>query len=213
MSRMVSIWMGLSSLVVAAAAAQPAPRPVTLSEAVSLAQKNAVAVVRAEGQSRTAAAYLPSVTASWSRTGSGTGNTPEWSADALDYAGSVRLALSLPLFDQFQREQRNTQAAVMLNNAEAELRDARLAARQSLITGLGAFRTAGQTVVSQTASVAAAEEDLRVQQQRYAVGGSTLLDVLTSQTQLDQARRDLIRARYDQRVAKAQLEALVGREL
>jgi outer membrane protein len=61
--------------------------------------------------------------------------------------------------------------------------------------------------------VDAAREDLRVQQQRYNAGGSTLLDVLTSQTQLDQARRDLIRARYDQRVAKAQLEALVAREL
>ena len=68
-------------------------------------------------------------------------------------------------------------------------------------------------VISQQATVEAAEEDLRVQQQRYAVGGSTQLDVLTSQTQLDQARRDLIRARYDQRVAKAQLEALVGRSL
>mgnify|MGYP003433230540 CR=1 FL=1 len=30
---------------------------------------------------------------------------------------------------------------------------------------------------------------------------------------LDQARRDLIRARYDLRVAKAELEALVGRDL
>jgi len=68
-------------------------------------------------------------------------------------------------------------------------------------------------VISQTATVEAAEEDLRVQQQRYAVGASTLLDVLTSQTQLNQARSDLIRARYDQRIAKAELEALVGREL
>jgi outer membrane protein len=63
------------------------------------------------------------------------------------------------------------------------------------------------------ATVEAAEEDLRMQGQRYSVGGSTLLDVLASQTQLDQARRDLIRARYDQRVAKAQIEALIGREL
>ena len=68
-------------------------------------------------------------------------------------------------------------------------------------------------MISQTATVEAAEEDLRVQQQRYAVGASTLLDVLTSQTQLNEARRDLIRARYDLRVAKAQLEALVGRDL
>jgi outer membrane protein len=65
----------------------------------------------------------------------------------------------------------------------------------------------------QQASVDAAEEDLRVQQQRYALGASTLLDLLTSQTTLNQARAALISARYDYRVAKAQLETLVGREL
>ena len=97
--------------------------------------------------------------------------------------------------------------------AEASLRDARLAADEDLTTQLGAFRSAEQRVGSLGASLAAAEEDLRVQQQRYAVGASTLLDVLSSQTQLNQARRDLIRARYDLRVAKAQLEALVGRDL
>ena len=62
-------------------------------------------------------------------------------------------------------------------------------------------------------SVQAAEEDLRVQQQRYTFGSATVLDVLTSQTQLAQARRDLIRARYDLRVARAQLEALIGQDL
>ena len=61
--------------------------------------------------------------------------------------------------------------------------------------------------------VAAAEEDLRVQQQRYALGASTLLDLLTSQTQLNQARQALIQARFDGRIARAQLSALVGREL
>jgi len=68
-------------------------------------------------------------------------------------------------------------------------------------------------VASEAATVDAADEDLRVQRDRYSLGGSTLLDVLSSQAALDQARRDLIRARYDQRVAKAQLEALVGRDL
>ena len=56
-------------------------------------------------------------------------------------------------------------------------------------------------------------EDLRVQQQRYALGASTLLDVLTSQTTLDAARSALIQARQDFRIGRAQLEALVGREL
>jgi len=75
------------------------------------------------------------------------------------------------------------------------------------------MRTAQAQVDIETSSVAAAVEDLRVQRARYQVGAATLLEVLTSQTQLDQARNALIRARYDYRVAKAQLEALIGRDL
>jgi outer membrane protein len=52
-----------------------------------------------------------------------------------------------------------------------------------------------------------------VQRQRYQLGASTLLDLLTSQTQLAQARAQLIQARYDARVAKAQIEALIGQDL
>jgi outer membrane protein len=52
-----------------------------------------------------------------------------------------------------------------------------------------------------------------VQQQRYQLGVSTVLDVLTSQSQLNQARLALVQARFAARTARAQLEALVGREL
>ncbi len=157
--------------------------------------------------------YLPSLSASYSRTGSGSGNAPEFVSGDFGYTGSLRFSASLPLFNQWQREERVTQAKVSQEVAEAALRDERLAAAEALTQQLGSFRSAAERVVSLSASLAAAEEDLRVQQQRYAVGASTLLDVLTSQTQLNEARRNLIRARYDQRVAKAQLEALVGREL
>jgi outer membrane protein len=99
------------------------------------------------------------------------------------------------------------------DNATATLRDAKLAQMQSLVQYLGAFRTAEQQVALQLATIDAAVEDLRVQQQRYALGASVLLDVLTSQTTLDQARAALIQARYNARIAKAQVEALVGRDL
>jgi len=157
--------------------------------------------------------YIPSLSASYSRSGSGSGTAPELASSDFTYSGSLRFTASLPLFNQFQREQRITQAKVDQEIGEAALRDARLGANEDLTTQLGAFRSAEERVISLGASLDAAEEDLRVQQQRYAVGASTLLDVLTSQTQLNQARRDLIRAWYDLRVAKAQLEALVGREL
>jgi outer membrane protein len=158
-------------------------------------------------------AYLPAISASWQHNGTGAQRPGYFGPNHLDYAGSARLSLSFPLFNQFNREAQMTQTAAAVRVAEAELRDARLAARQSLTDGLGNYGAAAYRAASWAASVDAATEDLRVQSQRYSVGGSTLLDVLASQTQLDQARRDLIRARYDQRVAKAQLEALIGRDL
>jgi outer membrane protein len=156
--------------------------------------------------------YLPTANLSYNR--SGTASEGDLTVpDNLRYTGALRLSLSVPIFDQFQREERHVTTDVAEDNAEAALRDARLAAREGAVRWLGTYRVADERVRAQIATVEAAQEDLRVQQQRYAVGGSTLLDVLASQTQLNQARRDLIQARLDQRVAKAQLEALVGRDL
>jgi len=157
--------------------------------------------------------YLPSVSASYNRGGSGSGSDVLFGADDLTYNGTFRLSLSMPIFDRLGREEAVVQRGVAADNAAAALRDARLAAREDLTRYAGALRTATDRVQANAVSVTAAEEDLRVQQQRYALGESTLLDVLTSQTQLNDARAALIRARYDQRIARAQLEALIGSDL
>jgi outer membrane protein len=156
--------------------------------------------------------YLPTINASYQRGGSGTGRFG-LGDDSYNYSGALRLSLNFPLFNQFSREDAIVRASVAQDNAQAQLRDSRLAAQQNLTQHLGALQLAERRIQIQQASVEAAEEDLRVQQQRYALGASTLLDLLTSQTTLNQARAALIAARYDYRVAKAQLEALVGREL
>ena len=75
---------------------------------------------------------------------------------------------------------------------------------------LDAART--RTEITQT-SVAAATEDLRVQQERYRLGVSTIVDLLTSQEALNQAEVDVVNARFDYLRAKAQIEALIGRNL
>jgi outer membrane protein len=169
-----------------------------------------LAVARA-GRRIARTSYLPTVTAGYSYGGSG--QDPGGSFGFENYGGGLRFSLSFPIFNQLNREENVVRAQVAETNAEAALRDARLAAQENLTRHLGAFRTAQQRVLAQEISVAAAEEDLRVQQQRYGLGASTLLDLLTSQSTLTEARRNLIRARYDQRVAKARLEALVGRSL
>jgi outer membrane protein len=125
----------------------------------------------------------------------------------------LSFSLSYPVFNNFQREEQVVRAKVAETNAQVALRDAQLGAQESLTQNIGALRGASQRVAIQVASVAAAEEDVRVQQQRYNIGASTLLDLVTSQAALATAEQALIQARYDYRIARAQLEALIGQDL
>jgi outer membrane protein len=168
----------------------------------------------AEAASRSAkTAYLPTVNMNFSRGGNGLDPAFGLGDRRYAYNQSLNFSLSFPLFNGLTREVNVLRAAVTEDNAEVALRDARLQAHQTLVQALGQMTTAREQVGIETASVAAAVEDLRVQQRRYELGASTLLEVLTSQSQLDTARTALIRARFDYRVAKAQLEALIGRDL
>jgi len=179
--------------------------------AVLQAQANVDAAKEATKASK--ATYLPSLSASYSRTGSGTDPHFGLGDDPFTYSGRLSFSLSYPIFNNFQREEQVVRAKVSQANAEATLRDQQFAATQLLTQNIGALRGASQRVAVQVASVAAAQEDVRVQQQRYNIGASTLLDLITSQAALATAEQALIQARYDYRIARAQLEALIGRDL
>jgi len=179
--------------------------------AVQQAQANVEAAKEATKASK--ATYLPSLSASYSRSGSGTDPHFGLGDDPFTYSGRLSFSLSYPIFNNFQREEQVVRAKVSQANAEATFRDQQLAATQLLTQNIGALRGASQRVAVQAASVAAAQEDVRVQQQRYNIGASTLLDLITSQAALATAEQALIQARYDYRIARAQLEALIGRDL
>lgn len=179
--------------------------------AVRQAEANLAAARAAVRASKTP--YLPTVSASFTRGANTNSRNFRWLGEDYNYSNRFNLSLNYPLFNQWNREFQLTRDRVAEDNAEAQLRDSRLLAQQTLTQQIGSLRNAQERISIQEASVAAAEEDLRVQQQRYNLGASTLLDVLTSQTQLNQAQAALIQARYDFRVATATLEALVGRDL
>ena len=211
------------------------PRPVTATASDTIDQRvvipslaelqplvdNAPAVEQAQAElesakaaSRSAkTAYFPTLSMNFSRGGSGLDPAFGLGDKRYAYNQNLNFSLSFPLFNNLNREVSVLRASVAEDNAEVALRDARFAAHQTLVQALGQMTTAQRQVDINAASVAAAVEDLRVQRARYELGASTLLEVLTSQTALDQARTALIRARYDYRVAKAQLEALIGRDL
>jgi outer membrane protein len=157
--------------------------------------------------------YLPTVDLTYTRAGSGFDRYYGIGSQSLAYANQFAIRLNYPLFNNYAREDALNKARVNADVADAAVRDARLGAQQTFVQQLGALRTAQQRIALQQVSVDAAREDVRVQQQRYTLGASTLLDLLTSQSTLDAARSSLIQARQDFRVARANLEALVGREL
>lgn len=128
-----------------------------------------------------------------------------------DTGWQVRLGLTFPLFDGFRREEAQVRAGVSETVAQAQLADTRRAVRSTAEQLLGALRLARQRVSLNEKSVVAATEDLRVQRERYRMGVSTMLELLTSQSALVEAETNLVTARYDYRVARAALLALVGR--
>jgi outer membrane protein len=181
------------------------------SPSVRQAEANLAAARASARASR--APWLPTLSVNYGRNLTTSSNRFDLTPNDPRFTGNLRLNFSYPIFNQYAREETIVRADIATTNAEAALRDARFAAQQGLVQALVALRTAQRQAEIQTASVGAAEEDLRVQQQRYELGASTLLDVLTSQTQLNQARVALVQTRLNARVSRAQLESIIGRDL
>jgi outer membrane protein len=159
------------------------------------------------------AAWYPNLTTSLRYGGSGYDMYYGIGSGQLAYSNTFSVSLNMPLWDGFSRSESVNRAEVTVNGDVAQVRDAKLLALQNIETQISTLRSAEERIRIQQLSVQAAQEDLRVQQQRYALGSSTLLDVTTSLNSLNSARQSLIQARLDYRTARAQIEAIIGRDL
>lgn len=195
----------------------PSPLPLSDAEVLQAAEDAAPGVQAARFSAGAAAAgveaarstYLPSFQVSSGYT---------WSNGAFSFdqgatSWSIRLSGSYPVFNGFNREAGVQRARDALHVARTREEDARLAARQEADAALQGLRTAEQAIDIAGEAVIVAEEDLRVVRERYRLGVATILDLVTSQIALEQAQADLITARYDYELARAELESVLGREL
>lgn len=191
-----------STLVVSRALASPVVEQARAQLAVAHARRQAA---RAQ--------YFPTINGSYSRGGSGFDSRFGYGNDPFNYSGQLNFSLSVPIFSQFSTEQQVAAATVDETNAAATLRDAELQMRQLTIQYLGALVVGQQQVAAQKASLVAAQENLRVVQQRYDLQLATIVDVLTAQTTLNQAQSNLIAAHNAVRLSTAEIEALIGQPL
>jgi len=165
------------------------------------------------GASQTwAGAQLPWASAPLNRVISGT-DTSYVRSQRYTGTWSVRLSLSYPIFNGFQREAGIVNADANVVSSQAKLRDARLFLDANLTQAFTALDAAGSQIDVARTSVAAAQENLRMQRERYRLGASTIVDLLTAEVTLNQAEVSLVQARYNYLVARAQIEAYVGHSL
>jgi outer membrane protein len=158
-------------------------------------------------------AYLPTVTAGFQIGGSGTSAIYGFNSNPYPYTRTINVSLNYPLFNRFSRENNIATQQINLENAQATLKDEQMGAQQNIITAIATLRNAEETMRVQQINVEASQEDLRVQQQRYNLGASVLLDVLNSESALVSARQQLIGARLNYRNARAQIESYIGKDL
>jgi outer membrane protein TolC len=191
--------------------------PVSRDSVVALAVRAAPSARAAEASARAASAqvsaaraqYLPTVLAS-----GGYGWLEQRAIDPHPVGGwTLQLGVSYPLFNNFQRESGVMRAEAQASAARVASEDAVRAARADAVSAYDGVTVAARRIALERDAVAAATEDLRVQQARYRVGASTFLDEASSEANLAQARTALVQARYDYQIARATLERVLGRPL
>ncbi len=190
--------------------------PLSLNSAVAEATRTSPALLVARAQQRLAetafkserSTYLPrlSLFATWQG----------FDDDLIPNATTRRVlgaSVSLPLFDGGARELRVFRASTARRVADAAAADAQRAAARDVTEAYEMHTTARAAADLAERAVSVADENLRVQTERYRSGATTIIDLITAQVDLAEAEAGLVQARFAIRLALAGVEAILGRRL
>jgi outer membrane protein TolC len=122
----------------------------------------------------------------------------------------VSAGLRWNLFNGFSDKARIEESKFALRQSEAEQEHAGSAIRLQVRRAYADLRAAAQRIEIAKASVAEAEESLRITQNRYESGMSNVTDLLRTETAVLEARTRHLAAIHDQRIAAAMLALAAG---
>ncbi|MGO9260809.1 MAG: TolC family protein [Bryobacteraceae bacterium] len=122
----------------------------------------------------------------------------------------VSIGVRWNLFNGFSDKARIEETRFALSRSEAEQERSGSAIRLQVRRAYAGLRAADQRIEVAQASVAAAEESLRITQNRYEAGMSNVTDLLRTETAVLEARTRRLSAIHDQRIAAAMLELAAG---
>jgi len=126
-------------------------------------------------------------------------------------SGSISLSLTIPLFDQWQRETQIQQAKVQAQNARYALQDQRqqvaLQVRQAYLD----YRNAVQQLEAADARLRAARQARTAAQERYNLGAASIVELQNANRDFVDAASQQVRARYTLLFREKLIEYHVGR--
>ena len=190
--------------------------PVTLADAITQAAQQGPQYRIAAANERAARAsyraelgnYLPRVTLTFSANAFDTEFFPKAFKQT-----NWGLSVSLPLWDNGQRELALSRARVNRDVARAVRADMDRAVQHDVTAAYDGYMTSRATLALAAEGLVVARESFRVQQSRYSAGATTILDLLEAQVNLSAAEAALVQAQYATRLALAGLESILGRRL
>ena len=195
----------------------PAPAlPLTEEEAISEAIADSPEAIAARASERATAAglrsargaYLPSVDL-----------FGQFSATDEDFFPTAvtrsvfGVSVAWPIWNNAIREINVSRATPARDVAAAARRDIELALRRDVVEAYEAYEAARAAADLAATAVVVANENLRVQQERYRAGATTIIDLIISQVGLSESEAALVQARQASRLALSGLEAILGRRL
>jgi len=125
----------------------------------------------------------------------------------------ARLTVTLPIFTNFSRTLRVSEARAQHGDMEEAVRARGLGVQTEVSQAFLTLQTAFRAVGLQDTNRTAAREQLELATQRYRVGSGTFFELLDAQVAALRAESDYVNATYDYHKALAALEAAVGRSL
>lgn len=162
---------------------------------------------QAEAETRLAkSAYLPNVNVQGSFENNSTAPLGPNGQSNYGAFGVVSLNLFNGLGDDARVRKARAQEEKMRESLEAKRREIEV----EVVEAYYSVSAARERIAVSETAVAQAEENLRIMRNRYATGLSPVLDLLTAELVLNQAKLNRLRALYDERISRARLDLVTG---
>jgi outer membrane protein len=123
---------------------------------------------------------------------------------------TVGLVLNVPLFAGFSTMYKVKEASALKDKAQSDLENARRNTEQATRTAYFGLLAGLSQVKAYEAAELSSQSALDANKLGYSVGVNINIDVLNSQSQLYQTKRDLAKARYDVLVGNLKLRQAAG---